>query len=83
MVPQSYSVRYLGTCRPFQNKIPTAQSLVIVGELDEETPVAYAAVLHDGLANSTMVVLPGIGHLSPSEDPALFNSHVARFLAAS
>ena len=59
------------------------QALVIVGELDEETPVAYATVLHDGLANSTMVVLPGIGHLSPSEDPALFNSHVARFLAAS
>ena len=61
----------------------TAKALVIVGELDEETPVVYATVLHDGLANSTMVVLPGIGHLSPSEDPALFNSHVARFLAAS
>lgn len=61
----------------------TAESLVIVGELDEETPVEYAAVLHDGLAHATMVVLPGIGHLSPSEDPDLFNTHVTRFLAAN
>lgn len=59
----------------------TADALVIVGELDEETPVEYATVLHDGLANSTMVVLPGIGHLSPSEDPAAFNDHVAEFFS--
>jgi 3-oxoadipate enol-lactonase len=56
------------------------QALVIVGELDEETPVEYAQVLHDGLPNSTMVVLPGVGHLSPSEDSAAFNQHAARFL---
>ena len=58
-----------------------AESLVIVGELDEETPVEYARVLHEGLANSAMVVLPGIGHLSPSEDPGLFNSELKQFLA--
>ncbi len=58
----------------------TSDSLVIVGELDGETPVEYAQVLHDGLASSSMVVLPGIGHLSPSEDPTSFNEHVAHFL---
>ena len=58
----------------------TSEALVIVGERDEETPVRYAQVLHDGLPNSTMVVMPGVGHLSPSEDPSTFNDHVSRFL---
>ncbi len=57
-----------------------SEALVIVGELDEETPVEYAQVLHDGLPDSTMVVMPGVGHLSPSEDPHAFNEHVAHFL---
>jgi 3-oxoadipate enol-lactonase len=58
-------------------------TLVLVGELDRETPVAYARVLADGLVNAVMTVLPGIGHLAPSEDPDLFNDHVRRFLALS
>lgn len=58
----------------------THEALVIVGELDEETPVEYAQILHEGLPNSTMVVLPGVGHLSPSEDPNAFNLHVSQFL---
>ncbi len=57
------------------------QSLVIVGELDTETPVAYAQALADGLENSTLVVLPEVGHLSPSEDPAAFNAAVDTFLS--
>ncbi len=56
-------------------------TLVIAGELDAETPVAYAQVLADGLANARLEVLPGVGHLSPSEDPAAFNTLVADFLA--
>lgn len=58
----------------------SAPSLVIVGELDEETPVSYATTLADGLVHAELVVLPGIGHLSPSENPALFNHHVGNFL---
>lgn len=58
----------------------TNRCLVIAGELDEETPVAYAEVLAAGLPNATLSVLPGIGHLSPSEDPAAFNHLVASFL---
>jgi len=53
---------------------------VIVGELDEETPVPYATALADGLPNSDLHVLDGIGHLSPSEDPTRFNQLVADFL---
>lgn len=54
--------------------------LVIGGELDQETPVAYARALAEGLPNSELVVLDGVGHLSPSEDPERFNDHVRRHL---
>ncbi len=53
---------------------------VIVGELDEETPVAYATMLADGLADARLHVLDGVGHLSPAEAPERFNDLVARFL---
>lgn len=55
--------------------------LVIAGKLDDETPVSYAQVLADGLSNARLEILSGIGHLSPSEDPAIFNDLVERFLA--
>ena len=57
-----------------------SNTLVIVGELDEETPVEYAQVLHDGLGSSTMTILGNVGHLSPSEDPAAFNAAIEQFL---
>ncbi len=56
------------------------ESLVIVGELDEETPVAYAQALADGLPNARMEILEGTGHLSPAESPHQFNQLVAQFL---
>ncbi len=55
-------------------------ALVIVGELDQETPVSYAQALADGLPNAQLVVMPGVGHLTPSEDPDSFNRHVREFL---
>jgi pimeloyl-ACP methyl ester carboxylesterase len=57
-----------------------APTLVIVGELDRETPVAYSRLLHDGIPNSTLVILPEVGHLSPSEDPEAFNHQLSRHL---
>lgn len=58
----------------------THESLVLVGDLDNETPLAYAQVLADGLPNARFVVLEGVGHLSPSEDPERFNQLVREFL---
>ncbi len=58
-------------------------ALVIVGELDEETPVDYATALASGLPNSDLQVLDGVGHLTPSEDPERFNDLVADFLGVS
>ncbi len=56
-------------------------SLVLVGELDEETPVAYSQLIADTLPNSELHILPGVGHLSPSEAPDTFNALVGEFLS--
>lgn len=58
----------------------THESLVIVGELDEETPVSYSQTLVDGMANAHLEIIPGAGHLSPAEAPNEFNALVSRFL---
>ena len=60
----------------------TASALVIAGELDEETPLAYSRALADGLPAAELVVLDGVGHLAISEAPGTFNRLVHRFLAA-
>lgn len=56
-------------------------TLVIAGELDEETPVSYATALADGLADSELVVLSGVGHLAASEAPGKFNQLLVDFLS--
>lgn len=58
------------------------QTCVIVGELDEETPVSYARVLADGLPNAQFHIIDGAGHLTPSEAPDRFNQLVSEFLTA-
>ncbi len=57
-----------------------ARTLVIVGELDEETPLAYSRLLADRIPGAALVVIDGAGHLSPCEAPAEFNAAVRRFL---
>ena len=57
-----------------------APTLVVVGELDEETPLAYSRLLADRIPNAELVVIGGVGHLSPCEAPEEFNSAVRRFL---
>ncbi len=57
-----------------------APTLVIVGELDEETPPAYAERLADGIPSAELVVIPGVGHLTPSEAPTQFATLVSNFL---
>jgi pimeloyl-ACP methyl ester carboxylesterase len=56
-------------------------TLVIVGELDEETPVSYAEAIAAGIRDSRLAVIPGVGHLSPAEAPERFNALVREFLA--
>jgi pimeloyl-ACP methyl ester carboxylesterase len=58
-----------------------APTLVIVGELDEETPLAYAEYLAGHIPGAHLEVIAGAGHLTPSEAPDDFNRLIAEFLA--
>ncbi|MEZ5227872.1 MAG: alpha/beta hydrolase [Acidimicrobiales bacterium] len=57
-----------------------APTLVIVGELDTETPRAYSEFLADSIPDTRLMVLPGVGHLTPSEAPKAFAAAVRDFL---
>ncbi len=56
-------------------------ALVIVGEADRETPPSYAESLTEGLPDSTLEVIEGAGHLTPSEAPETFNRLIGEFLS--
>ena len=60
-------------------RVPT---LVVVGEEDVLTPPAEAERLHAAVSGSTLVRLPGVGHLASLEDPDAFNAAVGTFLQA-
>ena len=60
----------------------TAPTLVVVGELDRETPPNYARHLADGIAASRYVEIAGAGHISNLERPVQFNAALLDFLAA-
>jgi pimeloyl-ACP methyl ester carboxylesterase len=55
-------------------------TLVLVGELDALTPPEQAQQLANYLGSSTLVELPGVGHLAPVEAPEAFASAVATWL---
>ena len=55
-------------------------TLVIVGEHDRVTTARAARVLHEGIAGSRLVVLPGVGHMSFVETPEPYIEAVTTFL---
>ena len=57
--------------------IPT---LLVYGDHDVRAPLAVAEHLHAEIAGSTLVVLPGVGHVCNLEAPEQFNATVRRFL---
>lgn len=58
----------------------SSPTLVIVGELDEETPPSYAHLLAEEIPDAKFLQVEGSGHLTPSEKPDEFNSAVTSFL---
>jgi 3-oxoadipate enol-lactonase len=60
----------------------TAPTLVMVGALDNETPITYAQYLVDHLPNASLTVVPGAGHLLNVEAPDDVNDHIIRHLAS-
>ena len=57
-------------------------TLVVVGELDRTTTPRAAGVLHEGIPDSELVVVPGTGHMSMVEAPERYVDAVRRFLLA-
>lgn len=58
----------------------TAPTLIVVGELDEMTPVKYSQYLHEHIAGSELLVVPRAGHLVMAEKPDVVNAAIDRFL---
>jgi pimeloyl-ACP methyl ester carboxylesterase len=56
-------------------------TLLIVGEHDRTTTPRASRVLHEGIADSELVVLPDAGHMSFVEQPEQYLEAVGRFLS--
>ena len=55
--------------------------LMVVGEKDGVTPPAVAREMAAAAPEAELVELPGVGHLSPAEDPAGFSDALLGWLA--
>jgi pimeloyl-ACP methyl ester carboxylesterase len=55
-------------------------TLVIVGERDRTTTPRAARVLHEGIRDSELLVIPGVGHMSYVEAPEEYIAAVRGFL---
>ncbi|EHR49832.1 putative hydrolase or acyltransferase of alpha/beta superfamily [Saccharomonospora marina XMU15] len=58
-------------------EVPT---LIVVGRLDEFTPVAVARELHEHIPNSTLAIIENAAHLPNLEHEVRFNDIVVKFL---
>ena len=56
-------------------------TLVVVGEKDPGTPPAMARIIHERIAGSKLLVIPGAMHCSVMESAAEFNRALLAFLA--
>ncbi len=61
------------------DKISTP-TLIVVGDQDVATVPAKSKQMHERIADSEMVVIPGAGHTSTVEEPAAVNDAVLAFL---
>jgi pimeloyl-ACP methyl ester carboxylesterase len=57
-----------------------APTLLIYGDQDERAPLRVAHQIHEAIPASTLVVLPGVGHVCSIEAPPEFNRPVATFV---
>ena len=65
--------------RPDLGKI-TLPTLITTGEFDEVT-LDCAEAIHNGIAGSELVVMPGCSHLTMLEQPDEYNAIVRKFIA--
>jgi 3-oxoadipate enol-lactonase len=58
----------------------TAPTLIIVGEVDQLTPVPTQQALARAIPNARLEIIPGSGHVPPIEQPELWNRLVMEFI---
>jgi pimeloyl-ACP methyl ester carboxylesterase len=68
-------------CRPLLGAIGVP-TLVVVGEADAISPVSAATEMSQGIAGSTLVVVPRAGHMAPLENGIVVNRALAHWAAA-
>jgi len=56
-------------------------TLILAGEDDCVSPARYSFQMKERLPHAELVVLPGVGHAAPIENPGQFNDVLKRFLA--
>jgi pimeloyl-ACP methyl ester carboxylesterase len=52
---------------------------IIVGELDQATPPADAALMANQIPNARLAIIPNAAHLANLEQPAAFNKILTTF----
>lgn len=79
-------VGYAGCCAAIRDMdlqqtaaIIATPTFILAGENDTATPPEHAQFLHDKIAGSTLVFMPG-GHLLNLEQPTLFTDALSEFL---
>jgi pimeloyl-ACP methyl ester carboxylesterase len=60
--------------------VPT---LLLVGEDDALTPPSVMKEMHEKIAESDLVTIPGVGHMSPVESPEVVTQNIQEFLSRS
>jgi pimeloyl-ACP methyl ester carboxylesterase len=60
----------------------TVPTLLVWGELDVRSPLSVAHQFRDAIPDTTLVVIPGAGHVSNLERPGQFNDAVREFCRA-
>jgi pimeloyl-ACP methyl ester carboxylesterase len=58
----------------------TCPTLLLTGEHDAWSPPAAHRAMHEAIAGSRLVVVPGSGHMSPMEDPAAVRAALGDWL---
>jgi 3-oxoadipate enol-lactonase len=59
-----------------------APTVVLVGDQDEETPLAYAEAIADGIPGARLQIIPDCGHISNLEAPEAVNAALRSHLDA-
>ena len=52
-------------------------TLILCGDADRMTPVKFSQYLHEQIAGSQLVIVPGAGHMVMLEQPATVSEAVA------